>query len=57
MIPTLIIPSDWTQDVPNPPQSLRSGFGLEFTQIETEAQDKISRFIEKFVELAEQLES
>ena len=46
-----------TQDVPNPPTSLRSGFGLEFTQIATEDQDKISRFIDKFVELAEQLES
>ena len=46
-----------TQDVDNPPKELRSGFGLEFIEIESEMQDKISRFIEKFVELAEQLES
>ena len=46
-----------TQDAENPPQELRSGFGLEFIEIESEMQDKISRFIEKFIELAEQLES
>ncbi len=46
-----------TQDADNPPQELRSGFGLEFIEIESEMQDKISRFVEKFVELAEQLES
>jgi len=46
-----------TQDADNLPQELRSGFGLEFIEIESEMQDKISRFIEKFVELAEQLES
>ncbi len=46
-----------TQDADNPPQELRNGFGLEFIEIESEMQDKISRFIEKFVELAEQLES
>jgi len=46
-----------TQDVDHPPKELRSGFGLEFVEIETEIQDKISRFVEKFVELADQLES
>ena len=46
-----------TQDAENPPPELRSGFGLEFLEIETAMQDKISRFVEKFVELAEQLES
>ncbi len=46
-----------TQDADNPPQEVRSGFGLEFIEIESEMQDKIGRFIEKFVELAEQLES
>ena len=46
-----------TQDADNPPQELRSGFGLECIEIESEMQDKISRFIEKFVDLAEQLES
>lgn len=46
-----------TQDVDNPPKELRSGFGLEFIEIESAMQDKISRFIERFVELAEQLES
>ena len=46
-----------TQDVENPPQELRSGFGLEFIEIESEMLDKISRFIEKFMELVEQLES
>ena len=46
-----------TQDADNPPQELRSGFGLEFIEIDSEMQDKISRFIEKFVDLAEQLES
>jgi Tfp pilus assembly protein PilZ len=46
-----------TQDVENPPKELRTGFGLEFIEIEPEMQDKISRFIEKFVELAEKLES
>ena len=46
-----------TQDGDNPAEEFRSGFGLEFIEIEQEMQDKISRFIEKFVELAEQLES
>lgn len=46
-----------TQDVDNPPEDSRNGFGLEFVEIEAEMQDKITRFIEKFVELAEQLES
>jgi len=46
-----------TQDAENPPPELRSGFGLEFLEIETVMQDKITRFIEKFVDLAEQLES
>ena len=45
-----------TQDAHNPPPELPSGFGLEFLSAETETRDKISRFIEKFVELAEQLE-
>ena len=46
-----------TQDVASPPKQLRSGFGLEFVRIETAARDKISRFIEKFLDLAEQLDS
>ena len=46
-----------TQDAKNPPRERRSGFGLEFIEIESEMQDKISRFIEKFGEFAEQLES
>ena len=46
-----------TQDVENPPQELGTGFGLEFIEIESEMQDKISLFIEKFVEFAEQLKS
>lgn len=45
-----------TQDAANPPKELRSGFGLEFIEIEPEMQDKISRFVEKFIELAKQLE-
>ena len=45
-----------TQDAENPPPDLRSGFGLEFTDIEPEMQDKISKFVEKFIELAKQLE-
>ncbi len=46
-----------SQDVDNPRQEIRGGIGLEFIEIESEMQDKISRFIEKFVEFAEQLES
>lgn len=46
-----------TQDAENPPPELRSGFGLEFLEIETAMQDKISEFVAKFVELAEQLET
>jgi len=46
-----------THDTENPPQQLRSGFGLEFIEIELEMRDKISQFIKKFVELAEQLKS
>jgi hypothetical protein len=46
-----------TQDVDNPPADLRSGFGLEFIEIETHMQDKITHFVHRFVELAEQLES
>lgn len=45
------------QDVDSPAKEIRSGFGLEFIEIEQEMQDKISRLIEKFVEFAEQLES
>ena len=44
------------QDAADPPPELTVGFGLEFLGAETETRDKISRFIEKFVELAEQLE-
>ena len=46
-----------TQDVDSPPKDLRSGFGLEFIEIETVMQEKITQFIHRFVELAEQLES
>lgn len=46
-----------TQDVDSPPKELRTGFGLEFIEIDPEMQDKISQFIEKFVELAEKLDS
>ena len=46
-----------SQDAESAPPESRGGFGLEFLEIETEMQDKISRFIDKFVELAEQLES
>jgi len=45
-----------TQDADNPPSELPGGFGLEFLNAETETRDKIARFIEKFVEFAEQLE-
>ncbi len=45
-----------TQDVGNPSPELPGGCGLEFSDAVTETRDKISRFIEKFVELAEQLE-
>ena len=46
-----------THDAENTLQQVQSGFGLEFIEIESEMQDKISQFIKKFVELAEQLES
>lgn len=46
-----------TADVDNPPTDLRSGFGLEFIEIEPEMQDKITQFVHRFVALAEQLES
>lgn len=46
-----------TQDVDHPPKDLRSGFGLEFVEIEPAMRDKISRFIERFIDLAQQLES
>ena len=45
-----------TQDAETPPPELRSGLGLEFIEIDPEMQDKITQFISKFVELAEQLE-
>lgn len=45
-----------TQDAADPPPELPVGFGLEFLGAVTETRDRISRFIEKFVELAEQLE-
>lgn len=44
-----------TQDADNPPRSLRGGMGLEFVDIQPEMRDKISEFIEKFVELADKL--
>ena len=46
-----------TQDAASPPKELRSGIGVEFVEIDPEMQDKISKFVEKFIELAEQLES
>jgi hypothetical protein len=46
-----------TQDAESPPNDLRSGFGLEFLEIEPAMQDKITQFIQRFVALAEQLES
>ncbi len=45
-----------TQDVDTAPPELRAGFGLEFLDAPVETRDKISRFIERFIELAEQLE-
>ena len=45
-----------TQDVDNPSPEAPVGFGLEFLDAAAETRDKISRFIEKFVDLAEQLE-
>lgn len=45
------------QDVDNPPADLRSGLGLQFIEIDSSMQDKITEFVRKFVELAEQLES
>lgn len=44
-----------TGDVEQPPKSLSGGMGLEFLEIRSEMRDKISEFIDKFVELAEQL--
>lgn len=46
-----------TQDVDSPPTDLRSGFGLEFMEIDPDMQDKITQFVHRFVALAEQLES
>ncbi len=46
-----------TTDVESPPKDLRSGFGLEFIEIEPAMQDKITQFVRRFVALAEQLES
>lgn len=45
-----------TRDVPNPPAGAREGLGVEFVQIEEETQDKIERFLQRFLELAEKLE-
>jgi hypothetical protein len=45
-----------TQDVENPPPQLRTGLGCEFVQIDSEMADKIDRFIDRFVELADKLE-
>ena len=46
-----------TADVESPPKDRRRGFGLEFIEIEPAMQDKITQFVRRFVELAEQLES
>ena len=45
-----------TTDVDNPPKQLRGGLGCEFVQIDPEMQDKIDQFIDRFVELADQLD-
>ena len=46
-----------TQDAESPPQYLRSGLGLEFVKAAPEALEKIEQFIDRFVELADKLES
>lgn len=46
-----------TQDVDDPPKSLPAGIGAEFADIEPDMQDRITEFIEKFVELADKLGS
>jgi c-di-GMP-binding flagellar brake protein YcgR len=45
-----------TRDVDNPPKQLRTGLGCEFVEIAPEMQDKIDQFIDRFVELADQLD-
>lgn len=45
-----------TWDVDNPPKQLRDGLGCEFVTIDPSMQDKIDQFIDRFVELADQLE-
>ena len=45
-----------TRDVKGDHPQLKDGFGLEFVAIDPDMQDRISQFIDKFVELAELLE-
>lgn len=44
-----------TRDVPNPPAGVREGLGVEFVSIDEEMQDRIERFLQRFLELAHQL--
>lgn len=46
-----------TEDVDDAPEQLRAGFGLEFLDATAETCDKISQFIDRFVELAAQLDA
>lgn len=46
-----------TQDAESPPKNLRGGQGLEFVKVAPEALEKIEQFIDRFVELADKLES
>lgn len=44
-----------TRDVSQSPAGLREGLGVEFVQIDEAMQDKIERFLQRFLEVAHQL--
>lgn len=46
-----------TEDAESPPPGLGPGLGLAFVSIASDAKDLIQRFIERFCELADELEN
>ncbi|HXV64348.1 MAG TPA: PilZ domain-containing protein [Vicinamibacteria bacterium] len=45
-----------TRDIAQPPQGLRDGFGVEFVRLAPGVREKIERFVDRFLELADGLD-
>ncbi|HSF19064.1 MAG TPA: PilZ domain-containing protein [Vicinamibacteria bacterium] len=45
-----------TRDIAHPPPGLRDGFGVEFVRLAPGVREKIERFVDRFLELADELD-